>query len=81
MFPLGIAAEKRLRGREASLRHKRSGSRQTWNAGREPLLRQGVGKAGFGSSAVIDAGRPPRGIEAESRLIALECGHSIRPRA
>ena len=33
MFPLGIAVDKRLRGREASLRHKRSGSRQTWNGG------------------------------------------------
>ena len=45
MFPLGNVAEKRLREKETSLRHKHSRSRPTRNAGREPFPRQGASKA------------------------------------
>ena len=57
MFPLGIAARKGPQGREASLRHTKSRSRPTWRIPREFLLRMGVGRAGFGSSAGNVAGR------------------------
>jgi hypothetical protein len=64
MFPLGIAVEKRLRGREGFLEAQAVRVTPDLERWRALLLRQGVGKAGCGSSAVI--GRPQRGIEAET---------------
>jgi len=66
MFPLGIAARKGPQGREASLRHTKSRSRPTWRIPREFLLRMGVGRAGFESSAGNAAGRFHGGMDIES---------------
>jgi hypothetical protein len=42
MFPFGIAAEKRVRGKEEPLKPKQPGACQLWHARRQLFLRQGV---------------------------------------
>jgi hypothetical protein len=81
MFPLGIAVEKRLRGREASLRHKRSGSRQTWNGGVRFFCGRVSAKLGAGVQPLSAALRGELKQKLDSLLLNADIqsarGHSL----